>query len=212
MPRIVMMGPPGSGKGTQGVKLAERFDNPHVSSGDILRRILASNENSELANAVRIIEEGKMVTDEIAGAIVFRELENVTGFILDGYPRNVRQAELLDIYLKAQGNRLDAALYLAVDKEELMRRLTGRLTCENCGETYHLSLEPPRRAGFCNNCGSPLIVREDDQPDRITVRLRLYLERTRPVLDYYQASGLLRKVDGIGSQEQVFARCEAALL
>jgi adenylate kinase len=205
--RLIMLGPPGSGKGTQGVKLAERFGVPHVASGDLLRRILASGEESELARAVKAIDEGIFVSDEIASAVVFRELDKAAGFVLDGYPRNVRQAELLDAYLHRRELPLFCALYLSVAEEELLKRLAGRLTCENCGETFHITLEPPRVAGICDNCGAALTMREDDRPDRIRVRLQIYAERTRPVLDYYRDDGRLRRVDGVGMQDAVFARC-----
>lgn len=209
-----MLGPPGSGKGTQGLKLAERYGGVHIASGDLLRQILASDEESELSRAVRAIEEGKFVSDEVAGEIVFRELDKTDktqGFVLDGYPRNGKQAELLTEYLTRRGRRLDATLYLNVEEAELMRRLTGRLTCENCGETFHITLEPPRVPGVCDNCGSALIVREDDRPDRIKVRLQLYRERTEPVLGYYETMGLLRRVNGEGEQNDVFERCVDAI-
>lgn len=202
-----MLGPPGSGKGTQGVRLAERFGVPHVASGDLLRRVVASGEDSELARAARAIDEGRFVSDEIASGVVFRELDTAAGFILDGYPRNLRQAELLDAYLHRRESPLFCALYLSVAEEGLLKRLAGRLTCENCGETFHITLEPPKVAGICDNCGATLIVREDDHPDRIWVRLQIYAERTRPVLDYYRNDNRLRRVDGVGTQDAVFERC-----
>jgi adenylate kinase len=144
--RIVMLGPPGSGKGTQGLRLAEAYGVPHVSSGDLLRRVLATGEG-ELARAARVINEGRFVSDEVASALVFRELESAPGFVLDGYPRNVRQAEMLSAYLEERIAPLDAVLLLDVDEAEILRRIAGRLTCANCGATYHVRLEPPQVDG-----------------------------------------------------------------
>jgi adenylate kinase len=209
VPRVVLMGPPGAGKGTQGYRLSRAWSVPHVASGDLLRRVVEGGVGP-LAEAARVIHEGKMVSDEFASSIVFKELEGSPGFILDGYPRNLAQAGILDEYLRARGLVLDAVLALTLDEAEVLRRLGGRLTCANCGETYHALHQPPKAEGVCDRCGSALTVREDDRPESIRVRLALYAERTRPLLDFYRAAGVLREVDAVGTEEAVFARCVAA--
>jgi adenylate kinase len=205
-----MLGPPGAGKGTQGYRLSQTWGVPHIASGDLLRRVIET-EDSDLARAARVIHEGKMVSDEIASAIVFRELERANGFVLDGYPRNVAQAKTLQTFLAGRGEELDAVLLLQLDEAEIQQRLSGRLTCPNCGESYHLVHEPPAVSGICNRCGTALIVREDDHPDRIHTRLVIYEERTQPLIGFYQEVGLLREIDAIGTEEEVYQRCLAAL-
>jgi adenylate kinase len=210
VPRIVLLGPPGAGKGTQGSRLSAAWSVPHIASGDLLRRVMET-ETGPLADAVRVLNQGRFVSDEIASAIVFRELDAAPGFVLDGYPRNLAQAETLDLHLTERNERLDGVLYLQINEAELLRRLSGRLTCTNCGATYHIVHEPPRVAGICDRCGSALIVRPDDEPEHIKTRLTIYAERTRPLIDFYQATSRLRTIDGIGTEEEVFARCLAAV-
>jgi adenylate kinase len=205
VPRIVLLGPPGAGKGTQGKRLADFWKVPHIASGDLLRKVIEAG--GPLADAVRVINEGKHVSDEIVSGIVFAELDAVPGFVLDGYPRNVSQAETLDRHLAERGVRLDAVIALQVGDDEVLRRLAGRLTCPNCGETYHIPNQPPRVPGTCDRCGASLMVREDDKPEGIRTRLALYHERTEPLLSYYRAAGLLREVDATGTEDEVFARC-----
>ena len=195
--RIVLLGPPGAGKGTQGTRLGERLGVPHIASGDILRHIVAT-EDSELARAARVINEGKLIPDAVANAIVFRELEKpeaASGFVLDGYPRDVPQAKALDAFLAAKDASLDAVLALLIAEEALVARLTGRLTCPNCGESYHVRNAPPQTPGVCDVCGSALMVRADDQPDRIRTRLVVYHRKTEPLMTFYRTrGGLLRTV------------------
>ena len=208
---LVLMGPPGAGKGTQGEKLASHFGIPHIASGDLLRRILVEEADSELGRAAQIISEGRMVSNELAGRIVFRELGKVDGFILDGFPRNTEQADLLRTYLAARGQSLTCAIYLHVDEAVILERLSGRLTCINCGSTYNVRTEPPKVAGICDKCGHLLEVRPDDQADRVRVRLQLYQERTAPLINWYKEVGLLRTIDAAGEELEVFARCVAAI-
>lgn len=202
-----MLGPPGAGKGTQGYRLSRAWQVPHIASGDLLRRVI-EEEDSELARAARVIHEGEMVSDEIASAVVFRELEASSGFVLDGYPRNVAQAQTLNQFLEAHETALDAVLLLRLSEQEILRRLGGRLTCVNCGESFHTASEPPRQPGICDRCGGNLVVREDDHPDRVRVRLALYAERTEPVIQFYRNRGVLREVDAEGSEDEVFLRCQ----
>ena len=157
-----------------------------------------------------MIARGEMVSDEVAAAVVYEALEPPGaqhGFVLDGFPRNPRQAKMLDTYLEARGRTLDAALALEVDMESLIERLTGRLTCPNCGETFHVRNAPPKVAGICDRCGATLRVRADDQPEAIRRRLTLYAERTRPLYDFYRQTDRLRIVDGTETEAEVFARC-----
>lgn len=209
--RIVLLGPPGAGKGTQGTRLAEHFDVPHIASGDILRRIAATAEG-ELA---RVINAGRMIPDDMANAIIFRELERpeaARGFVLDGYPRDVAQAEALERYLAARGQALDLAPALQIDEEVLVARLAGRLTCPNCGESYHVRNAPPRTPGICDRCGHALEVRRDDQADRIRTRLAVFHEKTEPVMSFYRARNLLRSVDASGNEDQVFGAIVDAIV
>jgi len=210
----VLLGPPGSGKGTQGNRLAAYWQVPHVASGNLLRQILQEEPDSELARAIRVIDQGRMVSDETAGAIVFRALDAPlaeSGFVLDGYPRNVNQAQILEAHLRADGRRLDAVIGLVIVEEALIARLSGRLTCPNCGATYHIAAGPPTVPGVCDVCGHALVVREDDHPDRIRTRLRLYHEKTEPLMRFYRDCGLLREVDAVGPEEDVFARILSAM-
>ena len=207
--RIVLFGPPGAGKGTLGIGLSVALSIPHISSGDLLRQVLAEDENSELGRAARVITAGGMVTDGVAFALISREIEKPiaeAGYILDGYPRNVAQAERLDAYLEATRTALEAAILLEIDEATLVDRLMGRLTCPNCGETFHVRNAPPKVAGICDRCGSELEVREDDQPNAIRTRLRLYSERTTALFGFYMSSGRLLIVDGSGTGEEVLER------
>jgi adenylate kinase len=213
--RIVLIGPPGAGKGTQGARLGAHLGVPHVASGDMMRRLLEEGGDSELARAVRVINEGKYVSDEVAGALVFAELEKpeaASGFVLDGYPRNVAQAATLEAWLSGRGEALDAVVSLEVSVDAVVARLSNRLTCPNCGASYHLLASPPKVAGVCDVCGyEPLAVRADDAPEKVVTRLAVYRERTEPVLAFYRERGLLRPVDAEGGADAVFGRVLAAL-
>ena len=213
--RLLMTGPPGAGKGTQGTRLASHFGVPHLSSGDLLRRILASGEDNELARAARSINEGRMVSDATANGLMLRELakpEMANGFILDGYPRTAPQAKTLETFLQNQGELLDAVIALEVSEKAVIERLSNRITCPNCGESYHALLSPPKVMGVCDVCGfAGLSVREDDLPERVVVRLGLYRERTKPILEYYTERGILLRVDAEGTEEVVFERVVHAL-
>ena len=210
------MGPPGAGKGTQGTLLAKRWGVPHVASGAILRRVLADPASSggALAHAAEVINEGGFVTNDVANAIVFRELDKPParrGFVLDGYPRDVAQAEALEEYLLAGRRELNAVVALQIDEEILIARLAGRLTCPQCGATYHVQAAPPAREGVCDNCGTALIVREDDEPESIRTRLALYVDKTEPLAAFYAMRGLLRLVDAAGTEGDVAKRVLAAV-
>lgn len=204
------MGPPGAGKGTQGTLLAQRWGVPHVASGAILRRALANPEGSAFAQAAQVIKNGGFVTNDVANAIVFRELDRPVarrrGFVLDGYPRDVAQAEVLEDYLVASRRGLNAVIALQIDEETLIARLAGRLTCPQCGATYHIKAAPPAHEGVCDNCGASLIVREDDEPKSIRTRLALYAEKTEPLMAFYEKRDVLRAVDASGTENDVARR------
>jgi adenylate kinase len=207
--RVVFLGPPGAGKGTQGIRLASFWGVPHIASGVLLRRILQDEPASELNSAIRVIEQGNLVSDDTVATVVFRELDTEAaqnGFVLDGYPRSARQAQDLEAHLAQTGRDLDAVIGLVIREEALVARLSGRLTCNNCGASYHIVNDPPRQEGICDRCASSLVVRDDDQPGPIRTRLALYRERAEPLLKFYRERGLLREVDAEGGEEDVFAR------
>jgi adenylate kinase len=211
--RIVMIGPPGAGKGTQAKLLQRRFDIPQVSTGDMLRD--AERRGTSLGQvAAHFMSEGKLVPDDVVIGIVddrLRAPDCARGFILDGFPRTVVQAQALDRLLLDQGHRIDAVLLIQVPDQEIVRRLSGRLVCRNCGSPFHREFDPPKQADHCDRCGGELYQREDDRPDRITTRLAVLARETAPVVDYYRKSGLLADITGTGSQAEVYSRIEAAL-
>lgn len=202
------MGPPGAGKGTQAQLLRERFEVPHISSGDLLRH--AVKRKTPLGvQAKRFMDRGELVPDTILlGAIEerLRQPDCVRGFILDGFPRTVDQAEALTAMLAQLAAQLDDVVSITVPREEVIKRLSGRRTCRECGTMCHVIYDPPVNAGMCNKCNGELYQREDDQEDTIGARLEVYDRQTAPLLAFYRQRGLLREVDGIGSQDQVFAR------
>ena len=207
--RVVFLGPPGAGKGTQGIRLASFWSVPHIASGDLLRRILKSDPTSELSQSIRVIEKGNLVSDETVAQVVFGALDQPearNGFVLDGYPRSAAQAQDLDRHLDGDGRELDAVIGLVISEDALVARLSGRLTCTNCGASYHIVNDPPRRAGLCDRCGNALTIREDDQPGPIRLRLKLYAERAEPLLRFYRGRNLLREVDAEGDEDEIFKR------
>jgi adenylate kinase len=195
---LVLLGPPGAGKGTQAASLAEQYGIPQISTGEILRDV--AQRGGELGRQVaELIDHGRMVPDDIILDLVWERLEQPqaqAGFVLDGFPRSVSQAEALDRYLRSKRRPLTAVLDLDVDDEELIRRLSGRRICPRCEASYHVLFRPPQVAGRCDRDGQPLEQRADDHPDAIRERLSIYHQRTEPVLEYYRAAGLLRPIDG----------------
>jgi len=210
-----MLGPPGAGKGTQGSRLAARWAVPHIATGDILRRAITGTKESALARAARVIREGHLIPDDLANEILFEELahrpEAQSGWVLDGYPRTVAQAVALDGFLQVRDEAVDAVLALQISEPAIISRLTGRLTCLQCGATFHQWNEPPRIPGVCDVCGGELTVREDDREDRIRLRLALYREWTEPLAAHYHQAGLLRAVAAGGREEEVFRNCLDAM-
>ena len=201
---LILLGPPGSGKGTQGERLQEDFDLPYYATGDILRS--AVREGTEIGREAKgYMERGDLVPDDvIVGVIAERidEKEAEDGFILDGFPRTEPQSEALDEKLTELGREVSAAILIEVDEDEVVRRLGGRRTCPN-GHVFHAEFDPPEKEGVCDVCGAELEVRDDDKPDVIRHRLATYREKTEPLIDYYEARGLLKRVDGDRSPEEV---------
>ena len=212
--RVVMLGPPGAGKGTQARLLQEAMGIPQISTGDMLRA--AQHNGSSLGAAARaIMEAGQLVPDEVVIGLVEERLsapDCARGFILDGFPRTVPQARELDRLLAGRNSGLDAVVAVEVPQDELIRRLSGRLICRSCGAMYHTATNPPQHAARCDRCGGELYQREDDLPDRIAVRLALHAREIAPVEKFYRACGLLRPVQGTGTQDDVFGRIRASLV
>ena len=212
--RVVLLGPPGSGKGTQAERAAERFHMDHVSTGDLLRR--AVRDGTELGRRVKIIlDAGELVPDDVMGEVVedrLRRLEAGRGVLLDGFPRTRVQVDLLDRILERLGQRLHAAVLLAVPEAEILRRLSGRRICRGCGATYHVAHQPPRRAGRCDACAGPLAIRDDDREDVICRRLRLYEQETAPVVACYRDRSILRTVAADAPTDEVAQRFQDEIL
>ncbi len=195
--KVVLLGPPGAGKGTQAAQLAEHLNVPKVASGDLFRD--HQKRNTELGQLARsYMDRGVLVPDDVTIRMVVTWIESEAksrGFLLDGFPRTLGQAEALDKELRHTSG-LDRVLYVNVSNEELVRRLTGRLVCRDCGATYHELFNPPPGSGKCQECGGELYQREDDKPQAVGKRLEVYFSETAPLIDYYRNKGILREIDG----------------
>ncbi len=205
---MILMGPPGAGKGTQAILLEEHFQVRHISSGDLLR--IAVKEETPLGvQAKRYMDRGELVPDEVLLGTIeerLRQDDSRNGFILDGFPRTLAQAEALCALLRGMQTEVDDVTSIQVPRDDLVKRLSGRRTCRECGTMYHVVFDPPRAAGSCNKCGGELYQRDDDREDTILARLAVYDRQTTPVMNKYRERGLLREVDGVGTREQVFGR------
>lgn len=210
---LVMLGPPGAGKGTQGQRLTEDFSVAYIATGDILRENV--KEGTELGKqAKEHMDSGGLVPDELVIAMIEDRISQDDagdGFVLDGFPRNVAQADALNEMLDEHGRRLTAALLVDVPDEELIRRLSGRRVCVENGHTYHLEFDPPKREDVCDQDGSRLEIREDDKPETVKKRLATYHENTEPLIDYYDERGLLRRFDGTREQTEVHDHIRATI-
>jgi adenylate kinase len=196
--KLVLLGPPGAGKGTHAKILSERQKAPHLAAGDILRRSIAQKTPLGV-KAKNIIERGELVPDELVNQIMLDEIRHAgvkQGFILDGYPRTIGQAEALDSFLKNEKTQIDAALNFATSEKMIMSRLSGRRICSKCGNNYHVRNIPPKKEGICDKCGEPLVQRKDDRPETIKHRLEVYEKETRPLIEYYSKKGLLHEIHG----------------
>jgi adenylate kinase len=210
---LILLGPPGSGKGTQGERLQEDFRLPYYATGDILRAAVA--EGSELGRTAKeYMDRGDLVPDEVIIGVIAERVESeeaADGFILDGFPRTVGQAEALGGEMESLGRTVTAAVLIDVSAEEVIRRLGGRRTCAKNGHIFHVEFDPPKHEGVCDICGSRLIVRDDDNPEVIRHRLDTYREKTMPLIDYYEQRGVLKRVDGSLKPEEVGNRIRALL-
>ena len=204
--RIVLLGAPGSGKGTQAKRLMNHYGIPQISTGDLLRA--AVRDGTPLGKRAKAaMEAGELVSDDIVLGMIEERLaddDTARGFILDGFPRNLVQAGALDGLLERLGRPLDTALLIDVDRDALLKRLTGRRTCQGCGQMYNVYFQPPRRDALCDHCGGRLIQRDDDNEATISHRLRIYDEQTRPLIEYYRGRGFLAEISGEGKVGAIF--------
>lgn len=211
--KIILMGPPGAGKGTQAEKLVEVYQIPHISTGDMFRK--AQKDGTELGlKAKSYMEQGQLVPDEVTVGIVKERLaENdcKDGFLLDGFPRTVQQADALDGILKELGMTLDRVVNIEVGKAFLVDRLTGRRVCRACGATFHVTNKAPKVEGVCDKCGGELYQRNDDKIETVSNRLDVYAAQTAPLIEYYQSKGIMSSIDGSQSMEEVLADIRSAL-
>ena len=203
---LILLGPPGAGKGTQAKRIVERYPIPQISTGDILRA--AVREKTTLGEEAKsFMDRGQLVPDEVVIGMIEERLKAPDchqGFILDGFPRTLPQAEALQVILSKNRKSVEHVINIEVDPEELVRRLTGRKTCKNCGAMFHLLFHPSQREGICDRCGGTLYQREDDQEKTIRTRLKEYQERTAPLIQYYRLKNQLRSIQGVGGENQVF--------
>ncbi|WP_226038446.1 adenylate kinase [Aquibacillus saliphilus] len=210
---LILMGLPGAGKGTQAEKIVEKYQIPHISTGDMFR--LAIKEGTELGNKAKaFMDQGELVPDEVTIGIVKERLsmdDCQKGFLLDGFPRTVAQAEALENLLTDINESLDYVIHVNVPSDQLIERLTGRRICPTCGTAYHLLFNPPKEAGKCDKDGAELIQRKDDKPDTVEKRLEVNLEQTKPMLDFYNDKGYLISVDGDQDINQVFEDIDTKL-
>jgi adenylate kinase len=201
---LLLLGAPGAGKGTQSKRLATEYDLEHVTTGDALRA--NKHMETEYGTPASFMDEGELVPDPVVNEIVTEALTDADGFVLDGYPRNLSQAEYL-----SDRTTLDAVIYLNVSETELVERLTGRRVCPDCGANYHVQFDPPEEPGVCDECGAELVQRDDDTEETVRERLRVYRENTEPVVDHYREEGSLVEIDGEGTPDEVFAAIQAVV-
>ena len=211
--RLILVGPPGAGKGTQAVHLAEHYKIPHISTGDIFRaNIKGGTELGKLAQSY--MDAGNLVPDSVTNSMVEDRLGQSdvgNGFLLDGYPRNVGQAEFLDGVLNAKGAPLDSVLELSIANDEIIKRLSGRRICRGCGASFHIHFEKPSKNGLCDKCGGELYQRQDDNEATIANRLNVYTEQTEPIIEYYKKAGLLKVISATGAVSEITTQAICAL-
>ena len=211
--RIILLGPPGAGKGTQAAGIVEKYNIPHISTGDIFRKNI--KEGTELGKKAKgFIDQGLLVPDELTVGLVTDRISQPdcrNGFMLDGFPRNVAQAQHLDKYLKEVGISLDKVVNIEVDKDILVGRAVGRRICKSCGATYHVEFNPPKVDGVCDVCGGELYQRADDNEETVSKRIQVYLDETKPLVNYYSQEGIIANINGQQSIDKVFADIVNAL-
>ena len=211
--KIIMLGAPGAGKGTQAKMIAKEYGIPHISTGDIFRANI--KEGTELGKEAKTyMDAGQLVPDELTVKILLDRVAKEDckdGYVLDGFPRTIPQAEVLDEALTKLGDKIDFAIDVDVPDENIVRRMGGRRACVTCGATYHIEHVPPKTEGICDTCGSELILRDDDKPETVSNRLKVYHDQTQPLIDFYTEKGVLRSVDGTVDMMDVFAAIKAIL-
>ncbi len=204
--KIIMLGAPGAGKGTQAKMIASKYGIPHISTGDIFRANIKNG--TELgAKAKQYMDKGELVPDELVVDLImdrFKEDDAKNGYVLDGFPRTIPQAEALDKALSAAGEDIDFAINVEVPDENIINRMSGRRACVGCGATYHIKYNAPKVEGICDTCGKELILRDDDKPETVKNRLEVYHNQTQPLIDYYEKKGKLKEVDGTVDMNDVF--------
>ena len=205
--KIIMLGAPGAGKGTQAKKIAAKYDIPHISTGDIFRANIKNG--TELGNKAKTyMDQGLLVPDELVVDLVVDRVQQddcKNGYVLDGFPRTIPQAEALDKALAEFGDKIDYAIDVNVPDENIVKRMGGRRACLNCGATYHIVFNPTKVEGKCDACGAETVLRDDDKPETVSKRLKVYHEQTQPLIDYYTEAGILKEVDGTIDINDVFA-------
>lgn len=205
--KIIMLGAPGAGKGTQAKKIAEKYGIPHISTGDIFRANI--KQGTELGKKAKTyMDQGLLVPDELTVDLVIDRIQQEdakNGYILDGFPRNIPQAQCLDEALAKLNDKIDYAINVEVPDENIINRMGGRRACVGCGATYHVEYNPPKTEGICDICGEKLILRDDDKPETVKKRLNVYHEQTQPLIDYYSKAGVMKEVDGTVVMDDVFA-------
>lgn len=204
--KIIMLGAPGAGKGTQAKKIAEKYSVPHISTGDIFRANI--KEGTELGmKAKQFMDQGLLVPDEVTIGMLLDRIHQAdceNGYVLDGFPRTIPQAESLTEALSNLGEAIDHAVDVDVPDEAIVNRMSGRRACLTCGATYHIAFAPPKKEGICDVCGAELVLRDDDKPETVQKRLAVYHEQTMPLIDYYKKAGVLSSVDGTQDMDVVF--------
>lgn len=204
--KIIMLGAPGAGKGTQAKMIAEKYKIPHVSTGDIFRMNIKNGTELGM-EAKKYMDQGLLVPDELTVRILLDRVAKedcVGGYVLDGFPRTIPQAEVLEDALNKLGDKIDYAINVEVPDEHIIRRMGGRRACLSCGATYHIEHVPPKKEGICDQCGQPLVLRDDDKPETVKNRLRVYQEQTQPLIDFYTERNVLNSVDGTQDMQDVF--------
>ncbi|MCH5264039.1 MAG: adenylate kinase [Lachnospiraceae bacterium] len=204
--KIIMLGAPGAGKGTQAKMIAEKYGIPHISTGDIFRANIKNGTQLGM-EAKQYMDKGLLVPDELTVKILLDRVAQddcKKGYVLDGFPRTIPQAEVLDKALTELGDKIDYAIDVDVPDENIVRRMGGRRACLSCGATYHIEHVPPKKEGICDTCGQELVLRDDDKPETVQNRLNVYHEQTQPLIEFYQAKGVLKTVDGTVDMKDVF--------
>lgn len=211
--KIIMLGAPGAGKGTQAKMIADKYGVPHISTGDIFRANIKNGTELGM-EAKKYMDQGLLVPDELTVRILLDRVAQddcKNGYVLDGFPRTIPQAEVLDCELTKLGDHIDYAINVDVPDENIVKRMSGRRACLTCGATYHIEHVPPKKEGICDVCGSELVLRDDDKPETVKNRLNVYHEQTQPLIDFYTEKGVLKTVDGTVPIEEVFAAITAIL-